>query len=84
MVRTQIYLTPPQHRRLKGEAARAGLSMTELLRRIVDVHLKGGRALPFKKEACPSFIGLGTSGRRRTSERHDQALDEAFRGGALR
>ena len=31
-----------------------------------------------------SFVGLGESGRTDVSERHDAALDDAFRGEALR
>jgi hypothetical protein len=32
MIRTQIYLSPSQHRALKREAKAAGISMTELVR----------------------------------------------------
>ena len=85
MVRTQMYLTPTQHRALKREAAREGVSMTEMLRRIVNAFLKGRRGVTgFPKEAVMSFIGLGSSGRSDTAERHDTALDEAFRAGSLR
>lgn len=85
MIRTQVYITPSQHRSLKKEAAREGVSMTEVLRRIIDLHLKGRRGLAaFPKESVMAFVGLGKSGRRDTSEHHDQALDEAYRGGALR
>ena len=85
MVRTQVYLTAAQHRALKKEAAAQGISMTELLRRILDAHLRGHRGLEsFSKEAVLSFIGLGASGRTDTSGNHDAALDEAFRGDALR
>jgi hypothetical protein len=85
MVRTQAYLTPAQHRSLKRDAAREGISMTELLRRIIDAHLKGRRGLTgFPKEAALSFIGLGSSGRSDSAEHHDKALDEAYRAGPLR
>ncbi len=85
MVRTQVYLTPAQHRALKKEAARQGVSMTEVLRRLVDAQLHGRRGvLPIGKEAVMSFVGLGKSRRADTSERHDRALDQAFRDGALR
>lgn len=85
MTRTQMYLTPKQHRALKSEAARAGVSMTELLRRIVDAHLlhgRGGRRPA--KERILSFVALGGSGRSDVSENHDRALDEALRAGPSR
>ncbi len=54
--------------------------MTELLRRMIDRDLLSKPGKPeFTKEAVISFIGLGESGRTDTSERHDDALDEAFR-----
>ena len=85
MVRTQVYLTAAQHRALKKEASREGVSMTEMLRRILGEHLHGRRGMrAFRKEAVLSFIALGASGSSSTSERHDEALDEGFRGGALR
>lgn len=85
MVRTQIYLTAAQHRALKEESARQGVSMTEILRRIVDSHLRGRRGVAaLRKEAVMSFIALGSSGQSDTAVRHDEALDEAFRGDALR
>lgn len=80
MVRTQVYLTPSQHKALKKEAAREGVSMTEMLRRLIDAHLQRRRGVAtFRKEAVMSFIGLGSSGRSDTAERHDEVLDEAFR-----
>lgn len=85
MVRTQVYLTPSQHRALKKEAVREGVSMTEMLRRLIDAHLKGRRGVAaFQKEAVMSFIGLGSSGHSDTAEGHDQVLDEAFRDDAIR
>ncbi|MBI4586240.1 MAG: hypothetical protein HY717_19695 [Planctomycetes bacterium] len=59
--------------------------MTELLRRLIDIHLQGRRGLAtFQKDAVLSFIGLGSSGRRETSEHHDEVLKAAFRDGTLR
>jgi hypothetical protein len=85
MVRTQVYLTPGQHRALKRQAAREKVSMTEMLRRIVDTHIRGGRGVTaFSKEAVLSFIGIGASGRSDTSEHHDEALKEALRAGPVR
>ena len=74
MIRTQVYLTSLQHRRLKEEAAREGLSMTEALRRIIDAHLNERQGLKgLSKESVMSLIGLGCSGHAGTSEQHDQA-----------
>ena len=85
MVRTQIYLSKSQHRALKREAKAAGVSMTELVRRIVAERVEGRQRVPVHgKEAILRFIGLGDSGTSSTSEDHDRALDEAFRAGDLR
>ena len=85
MTRTQIYLTPKQHRALKKEAAREGISMTEFLRRLVDVRLFGRNAGgPPEKELVLAFVALGESGRSDVSANHDRALDEALRAGTPR
>lgn len=85
MVRTQIYLSPSQHRALKRAAKAAGVSMTELVRQIVAERLEGRpRVRVHDKEAIMRFIGLGDAGASGTSEDHDSALDEAFRAGDLR
>jgi hypothetical protein len=85
MVRTQMYLTPRQHGVLKKEAARAGVSMTEMLRRIIDGHIEGRQGInAFTKEAVMSFIGLGSSGRTDSAERHDEVLKEVLRAGPVR
>jgi hypothetical protein len=85
MVRTQIYLSPSQHRALKREAKAAGISMTELVRQIVAERIEGRqRVRVHDKEPIMRFIGLGDSGKSSTSEDHDSALDDAFRAGDLR
>ena len=85
MVRTQIYLSPTQHRALKREAKAAGISMTELVRRIVAERVEGRQPVRVHdKEAIMRFVGLGDGGTSRTSEDHDSTLDEAFRAGDLR
>ena len=85
MVRTQIYLSPSQHRALKREARAAGVSMTELVRQIVAERVEGRpRVRVHDKEAVMRFVGLGDSGTANASEDHDRALDEAFRAGDLR
>jgi hypothetical protein len=85
MVRTQIYLPPAQHRALKRQAKAAGVSMTELIRQIVAERIEGRQSVRVHdKEAIMRFIGLGDGGPDSTSEHHDAALDNAFRGGDLR
>jgi hypothetical protein len=40
MVRTQISLTEEQKRQLDEESAKTGLSMSELIRRLIDEHYR--------------------------------------------
>ena len=85
MVRTQIYLSTAQHRALKREAKASGISMTELIRQLVEDKVEGRRSVRIHdKDAIMRFVGLGDSGIAGTSENHDAALDEAFRAGHLR
>lgn len=80
MVRTQVYLSEEQHRALRQAARREGISMTALLRRLVERELLGkATKSKYSKEAIRAFIGLGSAEPGDTSERHDEALDEAFR-----
>lgn len=85
MVRTQIYLSATQHRALKREARAAGISMTELVRRIVAERVEGRQPVRVHgKEAIMRFVALGAGGNGNASGDHDRALDEAFRAGRLR
>jgi predicted HicB family RNase H-like nuclease len=85
MIRTQVYLTPRQHRALRRSAKEAGVSMTEMLRRILAEHFAGRRGIAsFDKETVLAFAALGRSGLRDVAERHDEALDEALRAPSLR
>ena len=60
---------------------REGISMTALLRRMVERELLGRAAKPdYGKDAIMAFVGLGSARpERHLRERHDEALDEAFR-----
>jgi hypothetical protein len=85
--RTQVYFPPAQLRALKHEAKRAGLSVTELVRRLVADHLADRRGVAkFRKQEVLSFVALGRGRARKAavSERHDEALDEAFRARSIR
>jgi hypothetical protein len=80
MVRTQVYFSEEQHQALRRAAAREGVSLTALLRRIVERELVSQATRPrSRKDAMTAFVGLGSAGPDDTSERHDDALDEAFR-----
>lgn len=81
MVRTQVYFSEEQHRALRRAAKREGISMTALLRRMIERELLGRAAKPdYSKDAIMAFVGLGSAEPADISERHDEALDEAFRG----
>jgi hypothetical protein len=80
MVRTQVYLTAEQHRALRHAAERDGISMTAFLRRMVERELlRKTSKRDYPKDAIMAFIGLGSAEPDDTSERHDEALDAAFR-----
>ena len=73
-VRTQIYLEPRQHGRLKEEAHRQGLSLAELLRRLVDEGLSEER---LARDLTP-LIGLGASTGGDVSRQKDEWLARAL------
>jgi hypothetical protein len=78
--RTMIYLDVEQHRALRTEAVREGVSMAEVLRRLVGRYLderRGSGRVPPK--AYLRLVGLGASGRSDISERHDAYLTRALR-----
>jgi hypothetical protein len=80
MKRTQFSLAARARRALKNRAREQGVSMAELLRRLVAGFLAGSRAMAaFPKEEIQAFVALGRSERAETSERHDAVLDKAFR-----
>ena len=75
------YLDKDQHRALRAEAAREGVSMAELLRRVVRKYLEDriGGAPRVPRGAYLKLVALGTSGYTDVAERHD-----AYLAGALR
>ena len=70
LVRTQVYLTAEQHTSLKEEARKQGVSLAEFLRRVVDEYFHQARP----KEDFMKIVGLGQSGKRNVSEKHDKYL----------
>jgi hypothetical protein len=85
MVRTQVYFSEEQHRALRQAARREGISMTALLRRVIDRELLGKlKPQDYAKGAIMALANLGRSGRSDISENHDEALAEALRDETLR
>jgi ribbon-helix-helix CopG family protein len=69
MKRTTVKISDELDARLRHEAARRGLTVSELTREALEGHL-GGRRL--------GFIGAGDSGRTDVSARIDEILREEF------
>jgi Ribbon-helix-helix protein, copG family len=79
MVRTQVYLTDEQHCALRQAAKREGVSMSTLLRRMLQRELLvEPTKRHYSQDAIIAFVGLG-SDRSDISENHDEALAEALR-----
>ena len=83
--RTMIYLEPAQHRALKSRAHRLGISVAELIRRLIGERLLEDRSLERPKaEVYRQLVGVGSSGLEDVSERHDAYLDPALSRDHLR
>lgn len=79
MIRTQIQLPEGQHRRLKAIAQQQGISLAELIRRLVDHGLRGGpadRAALYARAAA--LVGAFRAKEDDLSSRHDDHLEDAF------
>lgn len=75
-----VYLDPQEHRKLRQEARALGISMAELVRRLVHEYLLGNSgAAPVPRGTFLKIVALGKSGRRDVSEQHDRYLGEALR-----
>ncbi|GAG03999.1 unnamed protein product [marine sediment metagenome] len=80
MVRTQIQLTEEQSQKLKGLAARKGISVAEVIRRSVD-NLLASEDLPDEDEIkakARSVFGAFQDLKSDVSEKHDDYLSEAY------
>jgi hypothetical protein len=78
--RTMVYLEPEQLQSLQFEARNQRISLAELMRRLVKNHLTKDKGVPpASKEAYLKIVGLGSSGKKDISEKHDHYLAEAFR-----
>ena len=82
--RTQVYLDPVEHEALKRKAAEEGVSMSELLRRIVREQLGLGKQRGSPAERLMRLVAIGESSLSDVSERHDEYLARALRREAER
>jgi len=81
MIRTQIQLTEGQMRRLRAAARENGVSLAEMVRRLIDRGIE--QELPDRRAAY--LRAMGSVGRfrdrygvRDVASRHDEYLDGAF------
>ena len=72
--RTQIYLEPEQHRRVKTRAAEMGVSMAEYLRTMIERDLGGSAG----GGDVSAIIGLGDSGGSDVAQHKDQYVGAAL------
>ncbi len=78
--RTLIYLEPADLEALRTEARNRGISLAELMRRLVREHVSARKITRRPtRETYMKIVGLGSSGRHDVSERHDFYLAEALR-----
>jgi hypothetical protein len=75
-----VYLDAGQLQALRAEAKAYGISLAELMRRLVSEHLEARKvSASSPREAYLQIIGLGSSGRNDIADRHDAFLAEALR-----
>jgi uncharacterized protein Yka (UPF0111/DUF47 family) len=74
-----VYLEREDLQALRREAQAHGLSLAEMLRRVVREHLRGGKRTPAPRKAYLRIVALGSSGLSDISERHDEHLAAALR-----
>ena len=80
MVRTQIQLTEEQHRRLKAEAYRRGVSISAVAREFVALGLERREPVgePRHHQALLDLIGCGRDTAADVSVNHDKYLAEIY------
>lgn len=77
MIRTQVQLTEDQARLVKQAAADRGVSMAEVLRQLVDEHLRASSDQA-RRDRAVRVLGGHASGLRNVSRDHDAELSDAF------
>lgn len=73
LARTQVTLTPEQHRRARARAAEQGISLAEYLRKLVEADLGGAN----RRVDVTAVFDLGESGGSDVARRKDDYLGEA-------
>lgn len=80
MMRTQIQLTEAQAGRLRALAAHEGVSMAEVIRRLLDEapQLVVGASEEERRARAIAVVGRFASGESKISAQHDRYLGEAY------
>jgi urease accessory protein UreF len=78
MVRTQIQLTEEQAEKVRQAAHRMGISMAELIRRVLDESMASIEEPTSARKRALNVIGCVASGTGDLSENHDKYLEEAY------
>ena len=71
MHRTQIPLQEEQYRLFGVEAKRTGISVSDLIRNLVDMHFKGRENI--QEDPLESIIGIGAGWNRRSDRQKPQS-----------
>ena len=72
----QIYIEPQQDYVLETLSRRKGISKAAIIRESLDRYL---RAIPVEEDPALGLVGLGSSGKKNLSERHDSYLAQYVR-----
>ena len=80
MVRTQVQITEKQAASLKRLAAEEDVSQAEIVRRSIELYLRGRGAVADqeRRERALRASGRFRSGKRDVGERHDKYLADAY------
>jgi len=73
-IRTQVQLRPEQHKSLKAEAFRRGVSLSSIIREAVDRRAGEPRHLGASNEAALGIIGIVRDAQSDVAVRHDHYL----------
>lgn len=80
MIRARIQLADDQYRAIRRLAREDGVSVAEIIRRLVDRGLETGRRERTRSyERAAALVGAFRAGSRDLSTRHERHLGEAFR-----
>lgn len=74
LVRTQVQLKPEQHRKLKEEAFRRGMSLSALVREILEQRYARRPPKKIDLEKAWAFVGAGRDSATDVSVHHDDYL----------